>query len=306
MKLGTTTLSVTTAGRPRQQAAAGGGGGAGSGAPVYDHAYDGFFSQNKAPLNFSNASFDHYNSTSNTYNSLDTFIDHNSSRIYGAYNTAHYYHWAQAGFAYTGNANFYQVGTRTTMLGHSSAGITSSGRGITIAYLGDQTPVIVISKSSGHTLEFFSYPNTGWLGRLIVSTSGSTNPSTSNDMSGLAFDGTNLLMMNRAQAYMWAYQLPANVSGINGGTISAVKRWSMPSDLQYGLAWTGDGVIMSKGTDASACAYVQITDNGFNGTSNEVRIYDLYNNNYSVAIDYKNRKLVIGGYSNNRYQVYGE
>ena len=63
---------------------------------------------------------------------------------------------------------------------------------------------------------------------------------------------------------------------------------------------------MSKGTDASACAYVQITDNGFNGTSNEVRIYDLYNNNYSVAIDYKNRKLVIGGYSNNRYQVYGE
>ena len=305
MRLGTTSLSVTKAGRKRKRILSGGGGGAPA-APVYDHAYDGFFSQNKAPLNFSNASFDTFTSSSYTHNSLDTFIDHNSSRLYGGYNTAHYYHWANAGFTYSGNANFYQVGTRTSMLGHSSSGVTSSGRGITIAYLGDQTPVIVISKASGGRLEFFSYPQTGWLGRLIVSQSGGSNPTTSNDMSGLAFDGTNLLMMNRSQAYMWAYSLPANVSGINGGTIYAVKRWFMPYDVQYGLAWTGDGVIVSKGNDASACGYVQITDNGFNGTSNEVRVFDMPSNNYSLAVDYKNRKLVVGGYSNNRYQVYGE
>ena len=302
MKLGTTTLSVTTAGRPRQKAAGGGGG---SGAPVYDHAYDGFFSQNKASLDFSNSSFDTCTSSSGTHDTLDPFIDHNSSRIYGSYSTAHYHHWANAGFAYSGNANFYQVGTKTNFVGQSSSLMGNTGRGLTIAYLGDQTPVIVISRTNNRRMDFFSYPGTNNLGYMTVPY-GTNYPGNSNDMSGLAFDGTNLLMMNRTQSFMWAFSLPADTSGINSGQLTSVARWSMPYDVQYGMAWTGDGVIMGKGTDGSAVSYVRTTDNGFNGTGTEVRIYDMPSNNYSLAIDYKNRKLVVGGYSNDRYQVYGE
>lgn len=303
MKLGTTTLSVTTAGRPRQLAAAGGGGG-GSGAPVYDLAYDGFFSQNKAPLDFSNASYDAYTSTAQTHDTLDAFIDHNTSKLYGSYNTAHYYAWANAGSAYSGSASFYQVGTRTDFAGHQSSALGSNGRAITIAYLGDQTPVIVISRNSNRRMDFYSYPGTGYLGYMLVPT-GTNYPGTSNDMSGIAFDGTNLLMVNRTDNYMWAFSLPANTSGISGN-LTSVKRWSMPFDVHYGLAWTGDGVIMGKGTDVSAVSYVRITDNGFNGTSTEVRFFDMPSSNYSLAIDYKNRKLVVGGYSNDLYRVFSE
>ena len=53
--------------------------------------------------------------------------------------------------------------------------------------------MIVISKVRWQ-VGIFSYPNT-IIRTPIVSTSGSTNPGTSNDMSGLAFDGTNLLMI---------------------------------------------------------------------------------------------------------------
>lgn len=303
MKLGTTTLSVTTAGRPRQKAAAGGGG-AGSGAPIYDHAYDGFFSQNKAPLDFSNGSYDNYNHATLTHDTLDTFIDHNSSRLYGAYNTAHYQAWANAGLTYSGNADFYTVGTRTNFAGHGASYMGNTGRGLTIAYLGDQTPVIVISRNSNRRMDFYSYPGTAWLGYMTVP-SGTNYPTSSNDMSGIAFDGTDLLMMNRAQSFMWAFSLPANTSGISGN-LTSVKRWSMPYKLQYGLAWTGDGVIMGKGGQASHVSYVRTTDNGFNGTGTEVRLYAMPSNNYSLAIDYKNRKLLVGGYSNDRYRVFTE
>ena len=44
MRLGTTSLSVTKPGRKRKRILSVGGGG---GAPVYDHAYDGFFFKTK-------------------------------------------------------------------------------------------------------------------------------------------------------------------------------------------------------------------------------------------------------------------
>lgn len=299
MRLGTTTLSVTQPGRRRRRAVAAGGG-----APVYDLAYDGFFSQNKAPLDFSNGSYNNYNHATLTHETLDTFIDHNTGRLYGGYNTAHYYQWANAGLTYSGNADFYTVGTRSNFAGHGTSYMGSTGRGLTIAYLGDQTPVIVISRNSNRRMDFYSYPGTNHLGYMLVP-SGTNYPGSSNDMSGLAFDGTNLLMVNRAQSFMWAFSMPANTSGISGN-LTSVKRWSMPYPVQYGMAWTGDGVIMGKIYDTSSVAYIRITDNGFNGTSTEIRSYAMPSTNYSLAIDYKNRKLLVGGYSNDRYRVYTE
>ena len=306
MRLATTSLSVTKAGRKRNPS----GGGGGGGAPLYDLAYDGFFSQNKSALDFSNSSYDYMSSSTYTHNSLDTFIDHNSSRLYGAYNTAHYYTWPNAGLAYSGFGGFYSVGTRSDFAGQGASFMGSTGRGITIAYLGDQTPVIVIGRSGGsNRLDFYSYPGTTHLGyrTVRIGTIGSGyNPGSSNDMSGLAFDGTNLLMMNRTQTYMWAYPMPADTSGINDTVIDTVAQWSMPTDLQYGLAWTGDGVIMGKGGTASEVAYVRLSGSGFTGTGTAIRSYSMGVNNYSLAIDYKNRKLVVGGYSNNLYRVFSE
>ena len=311
MKLGTTTLSVTTAGRPRQQATGGGGGGGGSGSALTnDLAYDGFFSQNKSALDFSNSSYNSFSSSTSTHNSLDTFIDHNSSRLYGAYNTAHYYTWANAGQAYSGFGGFYSVGTRSDFAGQQASYLGNTGRGITIAYLGDQTPVIVIGRSGGsNRLDFYSYPGTAHLGYMTVRVGGGGsgyNPGSNNDMSGIAFDGTNLLMMNRNQSYMWAYPMPADTSAINNGVMDTVAQWSMPTTLQYGLAWTGDGVIMGKGGSPTEVAYVRLSGSGFTGTGTAIRSYSMGSNNYSLAIDYKNRKLVVGGYSNNLYKVFSE
>ena len=71
------------------------------------------------------------------------------------------------------------------------------------------------------------------------------------------------------------------------------------------MAWTGDGIIHNYGGQGYA-VYDRLSGSGYSGTHTFVRNYNgLSGYNYGLAIDYKNRKLVLGGY-NETYHVYGE
>ena len=117
-----------------------------------DLAYSNFFKNNKSPIDVSNSSYDEFQGTGsagssgNTHGTLGNIIDHNESKIWGGYSSASYYTWNNGGSNYSGNANFYAVNSSSqSVTGHGSSGMSSNGRGMTIAYLGDNTPVIVIT-----------------------------------------------------------------------------------------------------------------------------------------------------------------
>ena len=117
-----------------------------------DLAYSNFFKNNESPIDVSNSSYDEFNGTGatgssgNTHNTLDNFIDHNESKIWGGYSSASYYTWNNGGSNYSGNGSFYTIdGVQQSITGHSSSSLGGSGTGLTIAYLGDNTPVIVLS-----------------------------------------------------------------------------------------------------------------------------------------------------------------
>ena len=276
-----------------------------------DLAYSNFFKNNKSPIDVSNSSYDEFNgpgsagNSNNTHNSLDNFIDHNESKIWGGYSSASYYTWNKGGLNYSGNANFYAVNSSSqSVTGHSSSGLGSGGRGMTIAYLGDNTPVIVIS-STNKIFYYFNYPNGTYIGKLTAIEDSGDNP-TDDDFSGLCYNGTQLLVANRSDDYVYGYDMPLNTAAINNTTVSVTRRWSVTHDCMYGMAWSGDGVYMTNRSSNQTCSYFRLSGTGTSGTSTLVRTYSLGTTNYSLAIDYKNRKLIMGGYGNNRYRVWGE
>ena len=276
-----------------------------------DLAYSNFFKNDESPINVSNSSYDEFNGTGsqgdsgNTHNTLDNFIDHNASKIWGGYDSASYYTWNNGGSNYSGNANFYAINsTKQNLTGHSSSGLSSNGRGNTIAYLGDNTPVIVIS-SVNKIFYYFNYPNGTYIGKLTAIEDSGDNP-TDDDFSGLCYNGTQLLVANRVDDYVYGYDMPLNIAAINDTTVSVTRRWSTSHDCQYGMAWSGDGVYMTNGDSNQTCSYFRFSGTGMSGTSTLVRSYSVGTTNYSLAIDYKNRKLIMGGFSNNAYRVWGE
>ena len=119
------------------------------------------------------------------------------------------------------------------------------------------------------------------------------------------------LVATRANNYVYGYDIPSDTAAIvvqqqNNTTVSVTRRWSTSHDCQYGMVWSGDGVYMSAGNSTQTCSYFRFSGTGTSGTSTLVRSYSLGTTNYSLAIDYKNRKLIMGGYGNNRYRVWGE
>jgi hypothetical protein len=277
--------------------------------PYDDAAYSGFFKSGASPINIDNSSYDEYNGTvSDTQNALDFFIDHSQNKFFGGYDSASYYTWNNGGNTYSGSANFYAVdSTQNNLNGHANSSIGQNGRGCTIGYLGDGTPVIIISHTNNNRFYFFEYPNGNYIGFKTAPTGTTNNPSNTNDMTGLAWDGTRLLMMNGVNAEVFGYNLPYNTSGIDGTSIgNASRRWVVTHACHYGMAWTGDGLIISNAISSQNATYFTLSGSGLSGTSTAVRTFSLGVANYSVAIDYKNRKLVMGGYSNNRIRVWGE
>lgn len=280
----------------------------GSSFPYDDAAYSGFFSSYASPINIDNSTYDEYSSATDTHNALDFMIDHSEDKLFGGYNTASYYTWNNGGNTYSGSANFYATNSaQTDLAGHANSLIAQNGRGCTIGYLGDGTPVIIISNSSTNRFHFFNYPSGTFIGFKTVPTGTTNNPGNSNDMTGLSWDGTRLLMANTTDAAVFGYDLPSDTSGIDGTSIGdASRRWVLSHACHYGMAWTGDGVIIANKDNNQNATYFTLSGSGLSGTSTAVRSFSLGVANYSVAIDYKNRKLVMGGYSNNKMRVWGE
>lgn len=276
-----------------------------------DAAYSQFFTSGASPIDVDNSSYDQFigsgsaGYSGNATDALDNFVDHNQGHIWRGYSAAGYYTWNNAGNNYSGNANFYAVNSAALPLtGNTTSGMSSNGRGMTIAYLGDGTPVIVISTRLKQ-FYYFNYPTGTYIGKLTAIEDSGDNP-TDDDFSGLCFSGTQLLVATRVNNYVYGYDMPENTAAINDTTVSVTRRWSTSHDCQYGMAWSGDGVYMTNGASTQNCSYFRFSGTGTSGTSTQVRTYSLGVINYSLAVDYKNRKLIMGGYSNNRLRVWGE
>ena len=302
---------------------------AGGGSSLDDAAYSEFFTSGASPLNFQNSSYDVTSGTKNSvpngvHNGSDVFFDHSAQKIWSGLKLgsigAGYYTWNNGGNTYADNANFYRINsTHTNLSGYSDAQADNyDGKGLTIAYLQDNTPVIVTigSNTSSKALHFFDYPDGTYIGYLNISISGTGQPPSSNFYGGICYSGTHLITQKRNEQYLWGYELPTNKAAIDSSsTISAVLRWDLGSSAyaDHSIAWGGGNrVYIARNSTTAAVYQFLLSDNGFSGTSSMVRTYGAEKTNYSVAIDYKNRELIVGGYwtdtanATNWHRVYGE
>lgn len=256
-----------------------------------------------------------------TWQSLDTFIDNSSNLIYTGYDEVCTLDWSNGSSTYTGNANFYSVdGTdQTALSGAATSGISSNGRGLTVAYLSDssRTAVLVVSHTSGNAgngAYFYSLSDGSYLGNAdFTNSSGTQNNS---DDAGLCFDGQYLLRMNRSDSNIYAYEMPTSSS--ISGSLSLIYQWSTPSAIQYGMVFCGYDssekrrVIYADNASSSSCREVLLDaptapnqySLGHTNVGSSGR-YDLGETNYSLALDYKNSKLIVGGYNADKYRVFG-
>ena len=63
--------------------------------------------------------------------------------------------------------------------------------------------------------------------------------------------------------------------------------------------------IMAKLADSASTGVYSVDGGDYELTENDGMGWNPVNN-FSVAIDYKNRKLIIGGFSNNKVRVFSE
>ena len=277
-----------------------------------DAAYSNFFTDggNSNPIIISNSSNDDFSgTTSNTPNSLQSFIDHSEDKIYTGWEYFSSYSWGNGGNNYSGNANFYQDnGSQVIFNGwYSTPAGYGQMMGITIGYLGDNTAVFILG-SSYEKLYFFNYPSGNYIGNQVISYGTTNNPANAGDTEfrSVAFDGTHILAMNSSGGTIYGYDMPASTSAISGNTISTSRKWtsSASGSLFYGMAWGGDGVYIGTSTGA---VYDRLSGTGYNGSHTYVSGYNaIGGTGDGVAIDYKNRKLVIGGGFYHNRRVYGE
>ncbi len=304
---------------------AGFGGGATSlsvagGGVGYDVEYNGFFTSNANSINASNSSYvTHSPSGSIGYHGgLSCFYDHASSRLYKAYPYPSRIAWNNGGSTYSGNASFYAINSSASVLsGWSSSGIGfNEGRGVTIAYLPDETAILIcgqMNSTPAKKVHFFNHPSGSYIGYLFPSQS-----LNSNGQFDFVYSGTHILIKERGSRYLYGYDVPANTSAINNSsTMSAVLKWDLGSAFiydtnqhshSYGMAWGGGNRIYF-GNTYGASQYL-LTNNGLNGTASLVADYTGSGSYVSCQIDYKNRKLIIGGYGSGSFGgpfvVYGE
>jgi hypothetical protein len=288
-----------------------------------DSAYSGFFTSGASPISIVNTSVDtlvggYYD----THRGLGAFFDHSESKIFVAYGTTSSYAWSNGGSTYSGNANFYSPSSNnpTDLAGHSASGLGSNiNSDITVAYLGDNTPVFVVSLTGSiyGRLYYFNYPSGTYIGYQNFTT-GTTNNPNSVDTRGVCYSGTHLITYNASDFALYGYDLPASTSSISSNTISTTRKWSSGNNAVngYGLVWTGDGVIQGYSNSYYAISHYGATEmvlsgSGYNGTHSQNTWYYITSSasgvaNYSLGMDYKNRKLILGGFNNSRYAVYGE
>ena len=241
-----------------------------------------------------------YNSTSNTDDTLDGFIDRPRSRLYGGYNTASYYNLTASPSAiYNNNANFYTHSGRVDFNGQTASGIDSNGRGVTVAYLSDaaRTPVICIGQTDAKVSVFDI--NTNFLGILDLSGSGLSG---STDLRGLCWDGQHLCVGIPSNATIYRYILPASASGTQSLPLSSSH--SAPHGTFYGMGWLGDSYVTLSDADSGATISQFREDPTSPGNHNTLRTFATGVSIYGLKIDYKDRVMVAGSYSGRTYYTY--
>lgn len=241
-------------------------------------------------------------STTDVMNGLDNFIDRSSSKIYAGYNTNSYYNMASGiSETYNGSATFYKITSRADMAGAVASGIGNGGRGATVAYLSDvnRTAVLCIGDTSDKFIYFYKLSDQSYLGKMsILNTS-----MTQFDITGLCWDGDALAMANRGDKKIFRATLPSVIN--DGSALDILDEFSAPHACMYGMVWTGGSYILTN-IDANTTA------TEFKKNSNSYTLIGAVGKfvvgaaNYSLSMDYKDRVLVMGGYSNSTITCFTE
>ena len=260
---------------------------------------------------------------SNVWESLDTHLDYDAGTVWGSYNTVSQYTMTQTG-TYTDDT-FYKINgaapIKSNLSGAAASSVAALGRGQTVAYLSDasRTPVLVAGlngtstgTAAGNGLAFFNYSTGAFLGRMTFDPG--VTPAVE-DISGLAWDGDHLLAVSRTtytvagqpNAKLFRIVMPSSV--VNGGslTTNVFSTTNLPILINYGMAWYGAGVYMTGRTTGIS----QISIDFQNNTSALVGAEGKFGFPtavvaYGATLDYKNRRLVLGGYATSNIRSFGE
>ena len=273
--------------------------------------YSGF--NNTSPIQFNSPTLDStYSPGTNIPLSMGSFIDHSSGKFFISYPALGTYDMESASVdaAYDDDASFYREdGSGATYFGGTNGMNTAgwnNGRGITIAYLSDaaRTPVFVTgttgSSSQGPKVFWFAAMDGTYLGRLDAASATTTTDDTVLN-EGLAWDGFRLLAMFNGDTKVYRYTLPATLS--TSGTIPTVALHSTVttgSSVNYGMVWTGDGLLVRTGS--TAMAYHRFLPTETSSTVVTTTFPGMVFSN--TAIDYKNKLLVVGGWYSTGIKVY--
>lgn len=215
---------------------------------------------------------------------------------------------------------------------------SSNGNGgARVAYLQDGTPVWIrtdrkyINNYTQQVQEvyFYTYPYpAGEIGRMVLSTGGTNEPSSSGGALAFCFSGHQILVVQTGSSggstYVWGYDLPVSSSVYYSGNVSSsprmkpmnssydalnsvttstpTTRWTFPGKIKNArrrdIVFTGDGIVGNI-TNAGDLAYVRLTGvnfagSGMNGGHTHVRNLSCFDTHGygQIAMDYQSRTLV--------------
>jgi hypothetical protein len=296
--------------------------------PYFGSHYSGFTNNN--PINVLASSTGSASSvgSSERHDALDFFADFANNVVYGGYNTIHKYTNAYPNHTstYGGNDDYYRVNAnnRVDLAGATNASLSSNGRGVTIAYMGaSKTPVVLIGAAgdthntgnSNGGIYFFDLATGNNLGRMVYQHSDGPSVTPLADLAGLAWDGTHILAVTRTPIVSPQYpdggvlhrlEMPNSVT--QNGSLTVANEINIIAPVFYGLAWYGSGVYMGDNNNNGYVSKIALDfDNNSSSLLGPQAQYTMGDaNNYSVALDYKNRRLLVGGYNATNLRSFGE
>lgn len=254
------------------------------------------------------------------WDSLDGFVSHNLGHFYAAYGQAAHFVFTNAGTSFSGAANYYSVGDRTNF-GIPATNVADIDRGITVAYLGDRTPVLIGGKNTSGIIGILERDATA-AGGFTYHSSGSLSD-VNTDLTSLDWDGTHLLAHSRQEAFVKAYTLPNSLSD-GFADLQATYTWTIPSniapadmDAGYGGAYLGQddqGYRYYVSQDTSGTLHRWRLDPIDSGTFGIINLGSINASalgtswyGYSFAVDFKHRNLLQGAHNNEgRWTVWSE
>jgi hypothetical protein len=291
-----------------------GSGGAPSPYGYFGDEYDGW---NGSRILIDSTTLESNSTVNSTWVSLSGHISHNLQGFFGFYDGPHYYLWPNAGSTYS-TAGAYYVTTTKTTFSPTSAATNGADRGTTIAYLSDadRSCVLIGGKSNNGTLSVYPRDTSSAVkfGTGAVYAGTVPSPYHASDIF-VAWDGFNLLVTGQAKTTFSSFAIPTTLSGFT--TLPAPNvTWTLNSGTTsggYGIAYLGmDDAGNRYVADSQALTMYIYRLNATTGTTgtadriSEDSVSQTYGG-YSIAADYKNRKLLVGAHNNGgRWSVFGE